>query len=508
MRLLDWRVVAGPLLVLLLGGLWMEKPGLHHDELLFAAPLDEPKQVEGLVTVLGRRYPAMVMPYIGTAKTAFYSSVVFPLFGRSAGSVRWPALGLAALALWIVCRILWGAGRRTEAVLVGLLCGTDVSYLMTARLDWGPVAVQHLMAALTAWAGWRWMQGGQWRWALWCGVFAGVGIWDKLTFAWVVCGLGCGTLATIEWRKFLRVPHVAGFAAGLVLGAYPLVVYNVKTGGGSFAGMERAAGVDVSEKVDVLAGVMSGYTLWGYVVMTPGQTAAREVAGGLASAMDGLARTAGNPSSSYGIWVFLAALATGPWLWRDRLYRFALTAFFVGWAAMIFVHKAGGSSHHVVLLWPLPAVMIAVVLGKLPPAWGRVAAWTAVVFQLLLVNQFYVLLHRHGSGQEWSEGVNALARELEKSEGPVHVLDWGIVGPLRFLGEGKFALHGDGGDLQDAAAARYVTYARGRAFFPEQERRVREMASEQGLELRLERAVPNERGEEAYVIYRLQEIEK
>jgi hypothetical protein len=69
---------------------------------------------------------------------------------------------------------------------------------------------------------------------------------------------------------------------------------------------------------------------------------------------------------------FYAALFLVPWLCRTRARRtlmFYLVTLGIAWLLMAFTKGAGGSVHHVVLLWPIPDLFLAVAFAEVSRIW-------------------------------------------------------------------------------------------------------------------------------------------
>jgi hypothetical protein len=130
---------------------------------------------------------------------------------------------------------------------------------------------------------------------------------------------------------------------------------------------------------------------------------------------------------------------------------FSVVAFATGWLLMLPFAMGGSGSHHVILLWPLPQMLVAsavCALGALIPRLRAVVAFglaaPVVLSCALVTNEFYVHLVVFGPTDHWSDAVYPLLDWLRKT-GPagIYPLDWGIEGPLRCLGQGALPLRKD-----------------------------------------------------------------
>ena len=79
-------------LFVLVGCLWIWRPGIQQDEALFAAGIYPPFFRENCVRAFKVEFPLMVMTYVGTLKAMLYRFLIFPVFEPTAASIRMPAL--------------------------------------------------------------------------------------------------------------------------------------------------------------------------------------------------------------------------------------------------------------------------------------------------------------------------------------------------------------------------------------------------------------------------------
>jgi 4-amino-4-deoxy-L-arabinose transferase-like glycosyltransferase len=419
---------------LVLGSFVLELPGVQADEALFAGVLFQPKVEPVNARLLFFRFPAMVFPYIGTLKTGIYA-LVWRFFEPSPASVHFLAVVLGALSIYIFARLLQ---RLRQPLWAAVLLATDATYLFTIRCDWGPVALQHLLAISGVYAVVRYAQTEHLKWVALAGFLFGLGFWDKITFLWILFALAAGLLATA--RNLLKVKPIAIGAGSFLAGCYPLLVYNWKTNGNSFKGNAVLDSPAAWRKTEVLWGALGDLNVF---------NAGRE--------------HALPPAGTYLFdftwpllpWLFAAGLLGAPWLWKSFFYRFYLVAMIAGYGYMFSLQNAGGGAHHVVLLWPLPHL----IASSLPLR--RWMLGLVVAANLLQVNHYYAQIVRREVSVEWSDASTRLAVRLRDDPGTYRVLDWGIFDTLHLLTKGKTDLYygpGPGG--------KYITHVPKLTFQP------------------------------------------
>ena len=205
-------------------GLWrIDCPGLHYDEVFFVAGWSPLGAFEWRPNGL----PLMQISYLGAVKTWLYWPVANHL---SPALIRVPPLLAAGFSIFLAYCATRRLAGRVAALLAAVILAFDPAFIFLQRLDWGPVALGALfrIASFLLLVQWR-DQGGWWRLPL-AAFLIGLGLYDKVIFAWYVVALGAALVATRDhWpRPSARV--VLFSALSLALGAGPLIAYNVVSG--------------------------------------------------------------------------------------------------------------------------------------------------------------------------------------------------------------------------------------------------------------------------------------
>jgi hypothetical protein len=432
--------------------------GIEDDESLFAAPLLNPHAWHWAIKSGHLRIPLMVMSYIGTLKTLLYT-LVFRLARPGVWSAREPMLVAGAASIWLFYLLLRRtAGPRTAALGAALLA-TDACYLLTSVFDWGPVALQHLLLIGALYLLVRFAQDRSHR-ALAGGFFLlGLAMWDKALAVWMISGMAVAA-AVVFWRPIaalLTRRRVAIAALWFLLGSSPLLIFNAKTHWSTFRGnvnRDTAAGV-LEGKARMLMNTVNGQGLFGYLTDEDWQTPRpHSVPNALADAVD-------HPRRTLMFYATLLALALAPFAgWRAfRTVAFCAIALAVAWIQMALTANTGGSVHHTILLWPLPVWIVAVSLAGVAERLGRAAAPVLAVLAVLLVgsnllvlNEYHVMMARNGGSVSWSDAIFPLTGRLEQARPPaVFCVDWGIQDSLRLLSRGNLTTFDLTGPLDNPA---------------------------------------------------------
>jgi len=413
----------------------MGYPGIENDESLFTSVLYQPYDAgpaRSAIGVFHVRAPLMLMTYVGTLKTLLYEPV-FRIFAPSVTSIRLPPVLAGAVTIWLFYLVAMRIAGMRAAVVAAVLFSTDVMFILTNTFDWGPVALQHLLlvGGLLAFLKFHESRRTQML-ALGCFLF-GLAAWDKALFLWSLGGIGIATLVVFprEVMRHLSLRNAGIAAACFIAGSAPLLIYNVRSHGGTIMGNASLAPENLAGKVDSLRDTLDGTGMLGYITFDDPALSLRK---------------------TYTEPLFIAAVLLLPLLWFTSARRplvFALVFLFVSWIQMALTKGTGGSVHHVVLLWPFPFLFIAMAFAEASQRLGRFglpaltiiigfAAWQ----NFRVYDQYWNEFIRHGVRGVWSDAMYPLNERLKSYRSKdLYVTDWGLINPLRLLGQGSLKLH-------------------------------------------------------------------
>ena len=219
-------------------------PGLYYDEALDAVPAiqflrGQPLDTTATVNLMGRDWPLMLMPYVGST-TTYLAMAAFVVFGVSVSVLRlvnW-AVGLAALVL------SWGFLREylddRAAAVATLLLAVNPTFIFWTRMG-AFVSLPMLPLAIAAlWALYRWYRHGTSAPLILAIFCLGLGLTTKVLFFWYWIGLGVGFLMLGPrlhpprgWRTWLLPPEGRRLRTWLLCGVAlsvsvaPLLWYNL-----------------------------------------------------------------------------------------------------------------------------------------------------------------------------------------------------------------------------------------------------------------------------------------
>jgi hypothetical protein len=503
--------------------------GIQQDEVLFANGIYPPLVVEYKANLTQSGPPIMLMTYIGALKTWIYELILW-LFPPSPYSLRVPVLLIAAVALWLFFVLLrmWLDART--ALIGCLLVATDSIYLLTSCFDWGPVALEHLLLGCALVAGLRAHRAQSPVWAGAAGVSFGLALWDKAIFIWVLAGLLIGTLAVypLDALRVCRKPRIlAAGLAGFLLGAAGLLIYNFNSGWATFTQTANPSPTEAVGKLVHVWKALDGSAMFGYLVQN---LPARDVAaaGTPEKLSIFLSECFGRPQSSLQFWAVTAAALSIPLFRNARARRLALFLLIAAATAMLpalITKRAGGGTHHFVILWPLPQYLVAIAVVEIASRWQRAERALRIglvavlcLSNLLVTNQYFRQLSADGPATAWSDAIYRLSDYVESlPRQKVFVVQWGILGPLRFLQEGRRGIAGsDGvvGDLEKGNNALrlwkaiasldtiFVSYTDENETFRGTNNKLRQFALRKNCRPEVVRIIADRRGRPVYQVFR------
>jgi 4-amino-4-deoxy-L-arabinose transferase-like glycosyltransferase len=506
--------------------------GLQNDEALFGAAIFQPR-TGYMLQLAHSRLPIMLMSYVGTLKSWIYTPI-FRVFGTGASALREPMLLAGVASVWLFYLLLRRiAGERAAVIGCGLLA-VDSLYLLTICFDWGPVALQHLLliggmlllvkfyqerGTLALAAGW---------------FLLGLGVWDKALAIWMLSAIGIAGILTFP-RAILAVttfPRVLISVLAFLLGALPMVIYNVQQPWATFRGNVAYDTGDIPGKARLLLATADGSGLFSWLANEGWQTKNHHPPKGLIQrASAGISTFASRPRHSLAPWAFCLALLLAPLARGDarRTILFALIAMLIGWAQMAVTANTGGSVHHAILLWPFPQIVIGVSLAaasrRLRSAGIPAVAALLTLLMVsgaLVTNEYFRLTIRNGGGPNWTEAIFRLSDYMKGvSSGDVLCVDWGIFDSLRLLNRGKLKLRvgsdpiskpdltgddreflqrmiGDPGHI-------FINHTKDFEFFEGVNAKLVKYAADRGFRREILAVIPDTYGRDVYEVYRFVE---
>jgi hypothetical protein len=441
-----------------LGYAFIQMVGLQEDEVQFVAGILPPLVGRRFVQIGGELYPLMIATYAGALKALAYLGI-FSIWPPGTLSLRIPMLLAGTATVYLFFVFFRKAMGDLAALIATALLVFDPVFVTHTVLDSGIVTVQHLLmaAALPLF-----LQYHRTRRKALLGAacfLCGLALWDKATFVWLIAGWGAG-LAAVYWREMRTHLNLGRLGLALfcvLLGALPVVYYTLterQTAGQGMGGF----GAPTRQKAIILMKTLDGSSPFGFLIRNPDLDTQRAPRTGLERASVWLAGAVRHPWHHWLLWASLAAALLIPFLKpgpERRIMVFSVVAFAAGWLLMLPFAMGGEGSHHIILLWPLPQMLVASAVCALRALIPRLRAVVAiglaapvVLSCALVTNECYAQLVLFGPTDHWSDAVYPLLDWLRKAQpASIYPLDWGIEGPLRCLGQGALPLQKDVSDM-------------------------------------------------------------
>lgn len=441
-------------LFLALGVIFLPYPGAQYDETLFVMSIHSPQYVEYAMKFGAVQVPIMLMTYIGTLKAAIYAPILH-FFGAGNATLRIPVLLMGGASVFLLYLILKRLSGWKTAFLLALLLATDALFLLTDLFDWGPVALQHILFTGAIYCFVRFSDDQRRRWLFIGSLCAGLALWDKALFIWLLGGFSVALLAVFP-RQLLALAknrrHLAAVVLGFVLGAAPFLYYNKIHKLRTITANTEMDEQHPLDKLVMLDRTLDGSGLMGYIV--------REDPEGNVLNLKWWEKVPlflngklGNPRSSLQHILLVLALLIAPILcWsgpnRKPALLFVLGGLFT-YILMLVTKSAGGSAHHTVLLLPIPQILAGLMLGEIYRRWPRrgfrIAAaivLLCVVSNLTVLNTYLAHFIACGPTVVWTDAIRPLVTEIGSRPGKLFFgTDWGITQQVEFYGNGKIGFH-------------------------------------------------------------------
>ncbi len=467
--------------------------------------------------------PVMLLSYLGALKTwLVHPWLDFWAPGRT--SLRFPMIVAGAATLWLFFLLIDRIQGRRAAWIGTLLLATDPSFLLIEATDFGFVALQFCFKLAAILLLLRFHRDGS-RWALAAAFFLlGLALWDKAVFLWVLLGLAVGGAVAVPgelWRDIAervgRIRNVLIAAGGMIAGALPLIVYNIARPLETLRANAKVAGEAVLGKAVILWRTLDGYVLFGFMISQEPHTPAGIARHWHQSLSLRLSDWTHRPEQDLMLVALAATVIALPFLWRTGARKpmlFALAASAVTWFAMALTTGAGAAAQHVILLWPFPALAVAVALSRAPR--GIAVTGTAIlcVSNLAVMNNYYAELIRNGPAIHWTDAIDPLNVYLQSLHADhVFIGDWGYLETLNLLSEGSLpVVSADSTDeaaIQNMFAAGesvFVFHTAVFAFNPELRTRIESAAQRHGWEQQHLQTIYDQNGRPTFDVFRFRKV--
>ncbi len=405
LRFRIWLVA--PLAAFCLACVLIPYAGLESDESAFGLATFGGLAREYCVSIFRHQFPLMIFYYAGSLKGLLYWPVLH-LFGPNLWSIRLPMALAGAVSVALAYDFALRLGNLKVALITALLLATDPSFIISNTFDWGPVALEHvlLLLALALLA--------RRRLQLACFVL-GLGLWNKAVFSWAIAGLVAGGLAAY-WPVIRRsLPDrrtLLKCVAVFLLGCSPLLLYNFRRPAATMRSTVRLTFDGFQTKVISTRNTLDSSGLFGFV-----------------ASMEGVTDHSGPRFHALFLPAVLIAVAITVWRVRSSEFRPALfaLAFCSASLLLILLTKYAGSLHHIVLLYPMPHLLVAVAVSSIHRRYlPALLSAVLVASNLLVFDTYLTQLRRSGACGLFTDATGPLSNSFSEGTDHVYTIDYGL----------------------------------------------------------------------------------
>ncbi|MDM8528903.1 glycosyltransferase family 39 protein [Anaerolineales bacterium HSG24] len=447
----------------------LDLPGLHYDEAFEAVPIVQLLTGQPVssfrghgLSIGGQIIPFMTQDYIGALNS--YAALPFIIiFGSTPTALRLMSVLVGLLTIIATYLLVSYLSRARQVGLISvLLLAVDPTFIFWNRQG---VFVTSMTATIGIFATYCWVRRGHeggYRWAVAGSFLFGLGLYAKFLFLWLIAALGmlfllyllyytfvlkqawldlilppAGRISVLKWEVPLSI-------VAFVMGALPLIIYNLQTNGTYLAITQNAStsyyGVDNMDFTHNL-----GQRLYQYQVLLSG------------SHLWYLGDIISNPLPPILFGLMLIMVLLGTVIGRSPLHSAMLTALFpFAVIGLVILASIGTVSAlwvtHFAILMPWGAIALALggwfcyqVYADWLSNFTRQAMLSLGLTMLILTNligtvSYHRALTESGGLSTHSDAIYDLSDWLaERGRLPVAAMDWGLAAPIIYLTGGQVA---------------------------------------------------------------------
>lgn len=243
----DWIYLLSAIIVWLIFSLWnILLPGLQYDECLAAAPAvnfvtntynTEPMQINpSVIEIFGRKFPIMIMTYIGPVKTLLHIPIYF-ILGISVFTTRLLPILIVIFSfplIYLLCKNLFNSQvARFSIFLIAL----DPSFTFYLTRDVGPAVIPIFLKLFSLLYFYKWWYNHKLIYWIVANFSLGLGISHKVDFLWIVVGIYFSAVIILRSKIFtlINLRHLFYGMLSIIIGALPITLFNIVTTGYTFS---------------------------------------------------------------------------------------------------------------------------------------------------------------------------------------------------------------------------------------------------------------------------------
>jgi 4-amino-4-deoxy-L-arabinose transferase-like glycosyltransferase len=195
-----WRYFFTILPIVLFGILacmFLDKPGLQNDEILFAnVSLGEINQSTYIARKIGG-ITVFVISYIGALKSWLFA-IIFKIFGFNHWSIRVPMILLGMFSLyWLHKAIRISFENSLLALAVLMAVASEPTYITMTRTDVGPIAIEYFCKVFSIYLIFKYLKNKNKKFLYFLPIILALGVFNKINFIWFSNALIFGSVVLL-----------------------------------------------------------------------------------------------------------------------------------------------------------------------------------------------------------------------------------------------------------------------------------------------------------------------
>jgi 4-amino-4-deoxy-L-arabinose transferase-like glycosyltransferase len=382
------------------------------------------------ITVLGRRWPVMVMPYVG-AVTDYLAVLPFAVFGPNYYTVRILKMILGGLGIWGFSILIRNQFDAQAAAISSWILAIHPAYLDLTIYQGSVVEWMLPMAALSVSAV-HYMQARTMSGAFWLGAAMGFGLWSRANIAWLLGSALLACVIGLGKRMIVPILHLAAVTVGGIVAGIPLLWYEIRSHGATIAFLSSSI-----ESGPLLGLIGHRLNLLAQTVLADSEL--RKMWNG-----PPLPLWQSMLFSSVVVFAVSACLWRFEWAEHAVAGRVAALTFLFLLAFMLF-SPVKIFEHHLIALIPIAAALVVIAARDFSRRWRSARYVTAAIALVYLASALYWNLtaarqiRSTGGVGMWSNAIDGLVSYLHSNyQGrTIKALDWGLTNNLFVLSNGR-----------------------------------------------------------------------
>jgi hypothetical protein len=413
-------------------GLQYDEAILQHGAVSLLASPNEPTFAHdqgSWISIAGRHWPLMVLPYLGSVKD-YLLVAPFALLGTNIILLRLFNALLAAFGIWGISKLLLQETNEKITTAVALTLAIHPAFLISTLYDNSGAAVWMASLGFVAVLLSKYKKNRTSFSAFCVGAAMGIATWHRANFLWFIAAAFIASVFVFRRKMLLPNRHWVAVIGGGILGLSPSLLYHILSKGAIFQFMkvwrdEGSFSTLLVNRLQLLSESLlitsENCEIWGEAALPLWQ------------------------SLFFSLILLIALVACLLLKGGENItlmqWRRASALTFIFFAAFMLSSRLKISPHHFITLIPIAAVVISAAFENF--AQRRKRAWILALLLALIYlgSAFYWnftaarSFRKTGGLYSWSDGILSVNNYLQSHyQGyKINILDWGFQNNLYVL---------------------------------------------------------------------------